>query len=1347
MIQAFQNGSKEEIDNIITSNSHLIKLSKNQGSLGPNDLHILHVAVQVAPLDTIRHLITTYKGTPAFDINATEPQNGNTPLHVAAMYGRADVVMYLLSFDDIINDTMTNSQGKQPVEVARTPELAEAMQVVRAQYVEKVATQMKQCFLKSNIPGLDELLSNPRAAALLDINGQDPDTGSTVLHDFVRSRNVAMIEFILSHGGDPLRRNSKGVLPIDLTKDDNIRKILKKSTKSQQVILQSAGMSPMAMKNRNQLTTAQSGESKSSLVEDNSDHPSLLGPPPSMKGFLKKWTNFTGGYKLRWFVLENGVLSYYKRQNDTESACRGSINMRQARLHVDSTEKLQFEVLSSTSVKFHLKANHPVETGRWVWALTNAIQYAKDEDKIRNLQQTHRRYQSSPSNVVKVIDSGSSGNEALNPPAMPSTQFSTISPSVSNNTTSGSVHSSTVKAHRTTSSISASYQRPLTNGPPGSRPQSMINDEAAHNNNVARLVQMNNTEIGRRGNFDRDEDDDEEEEEEDYMNRDEPPFTPEIQSAEDSINVGLRSVEMLLESLTTSLNSGSLSPDELKKGFTGLEQAISMIGSLTSQYTHHVSSRERFFQTKIERSNQLQELWTKSISDLEAEKSTIQEQLHKAIQKKRQANKVLREVAGSPISGSTRTSLVYPNRRGSTTGGDVRSTLIEEEALKPVNDEQLDADGLSDRLQQVEIESESESELEDQFFDALGSGDEGYIEEPQPPNAISTYGKYDLRVSHPPPLGPDLNAFQVQAPQQQIFPTQSSAAQAALAQPTSPAPPIPLGQDQPLQVQGAQSPLTPSISVSPPFSQSIQQTPTDSNQQVQASYTSHQEHLIPRAVSGPQDGLTSNSFESTEIADSGTAVAAGAATAKLTGYPEVEKGEKDFLEPLAQEQLKKPQTSSKPSSILEQGPHDDLTNSQRVKLDTIVNNDSFAGYEDGPRKRLTLDNDNRPKISLWGVLKNLIGKDMTRMTLPVSFNECTNLLQRSAEDMEYTNLLDKAASIVDDPGERMAYIAAFAASSYSSTINRIAKPFNPLLGETFEYARPDMGYRMFSEQVSHHPPIGALVAESPRWDFYGASNVKSKFTGRSFDINPLGLWYITLRPNNGSGIEEEVYSFRKVTSSVVGIITGSPVVDNYGDMEITNYTLGYKCLLKFKARGWRGDGAFEVRGTVYNKEEVPQWIVGGRWNDRIFGKKVGGDEAQQITNGKQGDLGEKSSRVLLWKVHERNPAPFNLTQFAITLNALPEKLGAWLPQSDTRFRPDQRAMEEGRYDDASEDKHRVEEKQRAKKREREASGEEYNPRWFSKKIHPLSGQEYWSYDGQYWEQRMSHGWKGVPDLY
>lgn len=78
-----------------------------------------------------------------------------------------------------------------------------------------------------------------------------------------------------------------------------------------------------------------------------------------------------------------------------------------------------------------------------------------------------------------------------------------------------------------------------------------------------------------------------------------------------------------------------------------------------------------------------------------------------------------------------------------------------------------------------------------------------------------------------------------------------------------------------------------------------------------------------------------------------------------------------------------------------------------------------------------------------------------------------------------------AAAAESDPHRRIAFVAAFAMSNYSSTIGRIAKPFNPMLAETFEYVRLDKKYRYVSEQVSHHPPISACWAEAPSWTYYG----------------------------------------------------------------------------------------------------------------------------------------------------------------------------------------------------------------------------------------------------------------------
>lgn len=90
----------------------------------------------------------------------------------------------------------------------------------------------------------------------------------------------------------------------------------------------------------------------------------------------------------------------------------------------------------------------------------------------------------------------------------------------------------------------------------------------------------------------------------------------------------------------------------------------------------------------------------------------------------------------------------------------------------------------------------------------------------------------------------------------------------------------------------------------------------------------------------------------------------------------------------------------------------------------------------------------------------------------VNFNEPLSMLQRLTEDLEYHHLLDKAVHCTSSV-EQMCLVAAFSVSSYSTTVHRIAKPFNPMLGETFELDRlEDMGLRSLCEQVRPHTPPG-----------------------------------------------------------------------------------------------------------------------------------------------------------------------------------------------------------------------------------------------------------------------------------
>ena len=163
----------------------------------------------------------------------------------------------------------------------------------------------------------------------------------------------------------------------------------------------------------------------------------------------------------------------------------------------------------------------------------------------------------------------------------------------------------------------------------------------------------------------------------------------------------------------------------------------------------------------------------------------------------------------------------------------------------------------------------------------------------------------------------------------------------------------------------------------------------------------------------------------------------------------------------------------------------------------------------------------RSKNSIWSVLKQCVDKELYRFTIPIVWNEPLSLLQRMAENMKYCNqLLDKAADCASSV-ERMKYVAAFLVSGISIHNNRLSKPFNPLLGETYEYVCVENDFRVCCEQVSHHPPISAYYSESikphvkaassavaatPKWRYYGSVNpiMKLNIMHASIEALPEG---------------------------------------------------------------------------------------------------------------------------------------------------------------------------------------------------------------------------------------------------
>lgn len=129
--------------------------------------------------------------------------------------------------------------------------------------------------------------------------------------------------------------------------------------------------------------------------------------------------------------------------------------------------------------------------------------------------------------------------------------------------------------------------------------------------------------------------------------------------------------------------------------------------------------------------------------------------------------------------------------------------------------------------------------------------------------------------------------------------------------------------------------------------------------------------------------------------------------------------------------------------------------------------------EDEPLERDQLPwlKDPNAKVSFWAIIKDSIGKDISKLSVPVYFNDPTSLLQKCAQSMEYNDLLDRAA-IESDPFMRQALVAVHMVTCASICERTASKPFNPVLGETYEYANGNFEY--IAEQVSHHPPVTAI---------------------------------------------------------------------------------------------------------------------------------------------------------------------------------------------------------------------------------------------------------------------------------
>lgn len=386
-----------------------------------------------------------------------------------------------------------------------------------------------------------------------------------------------------------------------------------------------------------------------------------------------------------------------------------------------------------------------------------------------------------------------------------------------------------------------------------------------------------------------------------------------------------------------------------------------------------------------------------------------------------------------------------------------------------------------------------------------------------------------------------------------------------------------------------------------------------------------------------------------------------------------------------------------------------------------------------PKRRNTVAMAVADPPNLLTLIRKNVGKDLSTIAMPVTANEPITILQRFTEMFESTSLIDTGLTFPKGSAERIMYIATFGAVFSAS--NRVKdrsgrKPFNPLLGETFELVRKEQGMRLIAEKVSHRPPIMAIQAEAEGWSIQYAPSPHQKIWGKSVELNTKGTLRLTI---NTTG---EVYEWEQPTTFMRNIIAGEKYTEPVGKLNVV-CSNGWRVVYEYKAGGMFSGRSEEMFAKVYSPDgkECAGYELDGKWTESVSMKTP------------------STKKTEIWKVGplvENHHKRFGFTQFAANLNEITEVERDQMAPTDSRLRPDQEAYERGDVDTAQELKLELEQWQRERRTELETSGKEYQPVFFEKKAGSTDDDDNWVLKRgpeSYWERRKRGDWNGLIDIF
>lgn len=377
--------------------------------------------------------------------------------------------------------------------------------------------------------------------------------------------------------------------------------------------------------------------------------------------------------------------------------------MKIATLHMDPQDKTRFEIHGKSSVKYHLKANHQVEAKRWYWALNNAIQWTKDEAKSDQRRQMRENELLRQAKLERVSTDGSRMSGQGSTPA----------------TANGAPLMHTLTATST------------------------VDDDGAYSTNAPSIKGVA---IGKfaadPGTAAIEGDADDEEEYGDDASSHEGQSGG--QNARDAFNITAQSARVqldLMSHVSTALQGQKarnptmqISDPSIVQALSSYEAAVGNLKVLIGDLLRIARDRDAYWQYKLDREANIRRMWEDSMAKVAKDQEDLQSKIGESEDKRRRTKRALREVLENQIASeeappAASEEATEPNQRSIV----FRDTLSPERKgsiyLRPRANSIATGMRRKSTIAEFTNLSDSESDIDEEFFDAVDAGEVEVVEQ------------------------------------------------------------------------------------------------------------------------------------------------------------------------------------------------------------------------------------------------------------------------------------------------------------------------------------------------------------------------------------------------------------------------------------------------------------------------------------------------------------------------------------------------------------------------------------------------------------------------------------------